>query len=174
VERDRYRAAVYAAEDQLRSTLDRGGRVDFFGSILDVPAQRRFADLASVQNYVDAVLNLPSIATTYPLHDGGVGSLAVRERAGSRRAHYEPGDPGVIAIPLAGLADERWAARESVVLHEVAHHLTWPAVAAAHDHIFCGCLVHLYSQAMSPAAALLLRAALDSAGVPVAEPEVIP
>ena len=35
--------ALYAAEDQWSAVLDRGGVVDFFGSRLDVPLQRREA-----------------------------------------------------------------------------------------------------------------------------------
>ncbi|HAN71376.1 MAG TPA: TIGR04338 family metallohydrolase, partial [Actinobacteria bacterium] len=37
--------AVYAAEDQWSAVLDRGGVVDFFGSRIDVPMQRRFGDV---------------------------------------------------------------------------------------------------------------------------------
>jgi putative metallohydrolase (TIGR04338 family) len=55
------RSAVYSAEDQWSAVLDRGGVVDFFGSRIDVPQQRRFGDLASVRRYVDAVLALPSV-----------------------------------------------------------------------------------------------------------------
>ena len=163
--RDLRRSAVYAAEDQLRSTLERGGRVDFFGSTLDVPAERHFADLASVQSYVDAVLALTPVRTTWP----EAGPVMVRERAGATRAHYEPG--GVIAIPMAGPVGARWAARETVVLHEVAHHLVWNVADAAHGPRFCGALVRLYQHVISPSAALLLRAGFDSAGISLAEPE---
>lgn len=154
----------------MRSTLQRGGRVDFFGSVLDVPAERRFADLASVEAYVRAVLALDGVRRAWP----GVRPPRIRERAGAGRAHYERREPardGVIALPIAGLAEQRWAARETVVLHELAHHLAWAdAGAQAHGADFCGTLVLLYRLALAPQAALLLRAALDGAGVPVAEP----
>ena len=59
-------SAVYAAEDQWSAVLDRGGTVDFFGSRLDAPMQRRFADVASVQAYVDALLARPGVRSAYP------------------------------------------------------------------------------------------------------------
>jgi putative metallohydrolase (TIGR04338 family) len=92
----------------------------------------------------------------------------VRERAGNGRAHYAD---GVIALPLQGLVGERWAARESVVLHELTHHLVahaHPGVAA-HGPEFCGDEVLLVEIVLGPEAALLLRAAFDGAGIPVAE-----
>ncbi len=164
--RDQHRSAVYAAEDQLRSTLERGGPVDFFGSTLDVPAERHFADLPSIQAYVDSVLALTPVVGSWP----DASPVCVRERAGASKAHYEPG--GTIAIPLAGPVQSRWAARESVVLHELAHHLVWSDSDPAHGPRFCGALVRLYQYAISPSAGLLLRAGLDSAGVPLVEPGV--
>lgn len=165
--RDQHRSALYAAEDQLRATLQRGGRVDFFGSSLDIPVERRFADIPSVQSYVDAVLALAPVQATWP----GSRAVRVRERAGTARAHYEPSEQ-VIAVPLSGTGDQRWAARETVVLHELAHHLVWSDAEPAHGPRFCGALVRLYQYAISPSAGLLLRAGLDRSGVPAAEPGV--
>jgi putative metallohydrolase (TIGR04338 family) len=117
-----------------------------------------------VQRYVDAVLGLIGVVTRWP----GVPPVRVRERAGTGRAHYSE---GVIALPLQGLVGERWAARESVVLHELTHHLVahaHPGVAA-HGPEFCGDEVLLVEIALGPEAALLLRAAFDGSGIPVAE-----
>jgi putative metallohydrolase (TIGR04338 family) len=155
---------VYAAEEQWGRQLARGGSVDFFGSPLQLPQERRFADIGAVQRYVDAVMGLIGVITRWP----GVPPVRVRERAGTGRAHYSE---GVIALPLQGLVGERWAARESVVLHELTHHLvahTHPGVAA-HGPEFCGDEVLLVGIALGPEAALLLRAAFDGAGIPVAE-----
>ena len=162
--RDQHRSAVYAAEEQWGRQLARGGSVDFFGSPLQLPQERRFADIGAVQRYVDAVMGLIGVITRWP----GVPPVRVRERAGTGRAHYSE---GVIALPLQGLVGERWAARESVVLHELTHHLvahTHPGVAA-HGPEFCGDEVLLVGIALGPEAALLLRAAFDGAGIPVAE-----
>lgn len=162
--RDRRRSAVYAVEEQWAQQLARGGTVEFFGSLLQVPTERRFADIPSVQRYVDAVLGLIAVVTQWPAAPG----VRVRERAGTGRAHYAD---DVIALPLRGHVGERWAARESVVLHELAHHLvahSRPGVAP-HGPEFCGDLVRLVEIVLGPEAALLLRAGFDGAGIPVAE-----
>jgi putative metallohydrolase (TIGR04338 family) len=155
--------ALYAAEDQWSAVLDRGGTVDFFGSRIDVPVQRRFGDLASVQAYVDAVLALDAVASAYPV----AGPVRVRERSGQRRAHYEPGS-ATIALPLRTL----WAGRESVVLHEVAHHLACSAGVPRdatgqrwHGGEFQAAMCALVTAVLGEQAALLLRAGYDAAGV---------
>lgn len=163
--RDAHRAAVYAAEDQLARALDRiSPTVDFFGSALTLPAERRFADLASIQRYVDAVLAAPDHA--------GCPPVRVRARRGAARATYEavPGG-GVIAIPVDDR--RRWALRETVVLHEIAHHLIAhdPEARAEPPHgpAFCGALLGLVHAVMAPEAALVLRGAFGAAGIPVRE-----
>jgi len=153
--------AVYAAEDQWSAVLDRGGTVDFFGSRIDVPVQRRFGDLASVQAYVDTVLALDVVTTGYPK----AGPVVVRERTGQGRAHYEPGT-GTIAIPLRTL----WAGREAVVLHEIAHHLACsagvePGARRWHGSEYRAAMCGLVAAVLGEEAALLLRAGYDSAGV---------
>jgi putative metallohydrolase (TIGR04338 family) len=147
---DAYRSAVYRAEDQWSALLDRGGRLDFFGTQLDIPMQLRFGDLTAMQTYVDALVPDPP---------------RVRIRKGQTRAHYEPGEC-VIAIPM----EESWAARESVLLHEVAHHL-----AHVHnDHLqhgvqFTGRMLELVETQLGEPAALVLRTGYHEAGalVPV-------
>lgn len=162
--RDQHRSAVYAAEEQWSRQLARGGVVDFFGSPLTVPMERRFADVSSIQSYVDAILGLIGVITQWP----AAPAVRVRERAGTGRAHYAD---DVIAIPLRGVGDQRWAARESVVLHELTHHLiahSQPGVAA-HGPEFRADEVRLVEIVLGPEAALLLRAAFDGAGLPVAD-----
>lgn len=154
--------AVYAAEDQWSAVLDRGGVVDFFGSTVDVPQQRRFADLASVEGYCGGVLARPAVRSAYP----AAGPVHVRERAGQARAHYEPA-AATIAIPLR----ELWAGREAVVLHELAHHLVCSSTAPVsgrvswHGREFCAAMDLLVREMLGDAAALLLRAGYDAAGV---------
>lgn len=143
--------------------LDRGGVVDFFGSRLDVPSQRRFADVLSVQRYVDAVIVRPIVAAAYP----GAGPVRVRERSGQRRAHYAPAE-ATVAIPLRTL----WAGREAVVLHELAHHLACSTGISVergsrrwHGSAYQEAMLLLVGEVLGEAAALLLRAGYDSAGV---------
>jgi putative metallohydrolase (TIGR04338 family) len=156
-------SAVYAAEDQWSAVLDRGGRVDFFGSRLDVPMQRRFGDVASVQAYVDRVLALAAVREAHP----EAGPVVVRERSGQGRAHYEPAT-AIIAIPLRSL----WAGRESVVLHELAHHLACSrgvpperADRRWHGVEYLTAMQLLVREVLGEQAVLLLRAGYDAAGV---------
>jgi putative metallohydrolase (TIGR04338 family) len=153
------RSDVYAAEDQWSAVLDRGGVVDFFGSRLDVPVQRRFGDLASVRRYVDGVLGLTAVVERW-----ASGPVAVRERAGQSKAHYEP-HTQTIAVPMKAL----WAARESVILHEIAHHLRGPAEEDWHGAGFRLTMVELVGMVLGDAAALLLRAGYEESGVHVPE-----
>jgi len=153
-------SAVYAAEDQWSAVLDRGGTVDFFGSRIDVPMQRRFGDLSSVQRYVADVMAHPSLTEAYPL----AGPVTVRERAGQRRAHYEPRS-AVIAIPLRTL----WAGREAVVLHEVAHHLACSTGSVErgprwHGAEYRQAMCDLVAAVLGEPAALLLRAGYEESG----------
>lgn len=168
--RDQHRSAVYSAEDHVGRILERGGVVEFFGSTLTLPIDRRFADIASVQRYVDAVLAVQAD------DDLVVPPVRVRERAGHARAHYEAGIRtgfAVIAVPLHLVDGRRWAARESVVLHEIAHHLcandSLARGESAHGPIFCGRLLALHDRIIGPESALLLRAELTACGVPISE-----
>jgi putative metallohydrolase (TIGR04338 family) len=170
VPRDTHRAAVYAAEDQLGRLLDRAGAgasVEFFGSTLTLPAERRFADLASAQRYADRLLDLGEVRARWPRVPG----VRVRSRAGSRRAHYEDG--GVVALPTER-PDGRWSGRETVLLHELAHHLVAHTPGTgdqpAHGPVFTATLCLLLELAVAPEAAALLRASYDGAGVPVGLP----
>lgn len=146
---DRERAAVYAAEEQWSSILDRGGRIDFFGSTLHIAPQLRFADVPSVQRYVDRVLTRM---------DYRGSELTVRARKGGARAHYSD---GVIALPIQHV----WSGRESVVLHEVAHHLNADK-RPAHGPDFRSCMLTLVECVQSAESALILSTAYREAGLP--------
>ena len=163
---------VYAAEDQWAAVLDRGGVVDFFGSRLDVAPQRRFGDLAAVRTYVSWVLERPPVLAEYP----DAGPVVVRERGGQSRAHYEiaaahsGAATATIAIPMR----DAWAARESVVLHEIAHHLACsravvgpggPGRRQWHGIEFRRTMCRLAEVVLGEPASLLLRAGYEEAGL---------
>jgi len=155
-------SAVYAAEDQWSGILDRGGVVDFFGSRFDVPLQRRFGDIATVQAYVDHVLGQPAVRSAYP----AAGAITVVPTRSRSRAVYRP-ESQSIALPT-----QLWAGRESVVLHEVSHHLACscgiaPARTSGrwHGAEFRGAMDVVVTCMLGEAAALLLRAGYDAAGV---------
>jgi putative metallohydrolase (TIGR04338 family) len=156
-------SAVYGAEHQWSAVLDRGGLVNFHGSHMDLPMQKRFADIPSVQRYVDAVLALDSVREKYP----DAGPIRARERRGQGEAHYEP-STATVAIPM----EDRAFGRESTVLHELAHHLSvsegLPATLRGtrwHGMEFREAMLFLVSVVLGEPAALLLRAGYHSSGI---------
>lgn len=118
--RDTQRARVYRAEDAWADRLDAARRgapmATIGGSRVLLPAERRLGSLETAATYVLRLLALPAVTDV-------VGSLippALRQRRGASRAHWEP--PGTIALPVP-LHGEPWALRETVLLHELAHHV---------------------------------------------------
>lgn len=156
---DRKRSHVYQAEDQFSALMNRGGLVDFFGSQFDVPVQRRFGDIDSVRNYVDSVIELmrgfyPQLSTPF-----------IRVRKGSTRAHYDT-TTNTIAIPVV----DQWALRETVILHECAHHLTWfkfKENVTPHGSEFTSCMLEIVKSVLGDGPALLLRVGYQELGVPI-------
>ena len=117
--RDVQRARVYRAEDAWAARLDaarRGApRAVVAGSSVLLPAERRFGTLGAAEAFCAAVLALPEVAAVADLPPP-----RLRTRRGARRAHWEP--PGTIALPVPAHG-EPWALRETVLLHELAHHV---------------------------------------------------
>lgn len=118
--RDQQRAKVYRAEDAWASRLDaaRQGAVlaTVAGSSVLLPAERRLGSLVAARDYCGQVLALTAVIDAV----GVISPPALRTRRGARAAHWEP--PGVIAVavPVHG---EPWGLRETVLLHELAHHV---------------------------------------------------
>jgi putative metallohydrolase (TIGR04338 family) len=155
-DRDSRRSAAYEVEDRWSSLLDNGGVLDFFGSRLTMPVQRRFGTVDAMQTYVDWVLALPTVMQTY----GTLPTVVVRARAGQSKAHSDPAS-STIAIPL----DARWAARESVLLHEIAHHVMARGTAAWHGSAYASVMLELVTCTLGPEAALVLRTGYEDAGI---------
>lgn len=163
--RDAQRSRVYRAEDAWAARLDAARRgaplATVGGSAVLLPAERRFGTLDSAASYAARVLALPEVRAL-------AGDLAVpelRTRRGQRAAHWEP--PGVIALPLP-THGEPWALRESVLLHELAHHvLSRIGVAAPHAAPFPAVVLLLVEAALGPEAVLALRVDYGREGVEV-------
>jgi putative metallohydrolase (TIGR04338 family) len=153
---------VYAAEEFVRTLFDRAAQhssraIDFFGAQITLPPEARFASVDSVQRYIDSVLALPAVAGRWPDSPG----LAVRQRRAATAAHYENIDgSAVIAVP----ARERWALRELVVLHEVAHHLCGDG-GPAHGPEFVATFCALADAVMGAEAGHVLRVVYAKEGV---------
>jgi putative metallohydrolase (TIGR04338 family) len=163
VTRDDQRALVYGAEQQVLNHVERAGGavVDFFGTQLSLPAERRFCDVAEVQKYVAEV-------TKVLRHEEEFSRLTtptIRHRKGSGCAHYES-ERSVIAMP----SDSPWAMRELIVLHEFAHHVTFSLTpdASAHGDEFVKNYLSLVERFLGPELRLLMFAAMSSQGVKVA------
>jgi putative metallohydrolase (TIGR04338 family) len=160
--RDTQRAKVYAAEEFVRTLFDRAAEhgtraVDFFGTQLTLPPEARFASVASVQRYVDDVLDMAAVRESWP----GRGPLAVRARRGVTAAHYEHADDGAgIAVPDGRTT---WALRELVVLHEVAHHLC--TAEPSHGSEFIATFCDLAGAVMGAEVAHVLRVVFAKEGV---------
>jgi putative metallohydrolase (TIGR04338 family) len=153
--RDGQRSKVYAAEQSARTLFDRaaehGSRVvEFFGTSLTLPPEARFGSVDAVQRYTEQVLAMSAVAERWPVSSQG---LTVRPRRGVQAAHYENRDgAGVIAVPERS---SRWALRELVVLHEIAHHLC--QVDPAHGPEFTATLCDLAEVVMGPEVGHVLR-----------------
>ncbi|WP_099021428.1 TIGR04338 family metallohydrolase [Mycolicibacterium palauense] len=159
--RDTQRAKVYAAEQFVRTLFDRAAEhgqqtVDFFGTSLTLPPEARFGSVEAVRRYVDRVLAMPAVR-----HGWAPAPLAVRPRRGVAAAHYEnTGSTAVVAVPDD---TSRWALRELVVLHEIAHHLS-PA-PPAHGPAFVCTHCELAEVVMGPEVGHVLRVVYAKEGV---------
>lgn len=128
--------------------------MDFFGSQIVAPVQLRFGGIDELRAYVDRVAEVSKVPR-----------VRVRHRKGGTRAHYEIDDHGcAIAVPT----DEPWAMRESVVLHEIAHHICVSNSGNTnHDRSFTTTMLALVEMQLGAEGALLLRTGYLAGGVPV-------
>jgi putative metallohydrolase (TIGR04338 family) len=153
--RDAQRARVYRAEDAWAARLDaaRQGAVlaTVGGSALVLPAERRFGTLGAVEGYCVRVLALPEVTTLA----GALPPPRLRVRRGARSAHWEA--PGVVALPVPPRG-EPWALRETVVLHELAHHVgELGGLSRGHRPPFPAVVLALVRAVLGEEAALALR-----------------
>jgi len=148
---DAQRAQVYAAEALMAKMLERGGPAQVAGSTLTLPIERRFGNLDNVRDYIERL---------HSIFGEGMPMPQVRERKGQAEAHYEWANH-TIAVPLKA----RWALRESVILHEYAHALTWRrdnSPDPGHGPDFQSNLEHLFTEAIGPEAGFMFRYLLQA------------
>ena len=163
--RDAQRARVYRAEDSWAARLDvarRGAALaTVAGSAVLLPSELRFGSLAAASAYAASVVSLPAVVTMA----GQLPPPELRPRRGRRSAHWEP--PGVIALPVPRHG-EPWALRESVLLHELAHHVGETAgLTVGHRAPFPAVLLVLVEAALGAEAAFALRVAYGEERVEV-------
>lgn len=150
---DRHRGAVYWAEDQLAKVMSGPSRrVMLDRRVVELPPQRTLGSIAHAQLFVDQVLARPEVVEAYPRR----GPVTLSPTRGFRKTSYRgrAAGAGEIRIPLPD-GRGRWALAETVLLHEVAHHL---ARAPVHGPAFRAALCRLYRLHLGePAAELLTR-----------------
>ena len=145
---DAQRSRVYSAEKTLQWFYDHpASSHDVGGVVVQLEPEARFASLDSITAYLDRVVSHPAVIAEF----GHRGRIMVRERRGEKMAHYESAT-ATIAVNTSGT---RWALRELVVLHEIAHH--YARTGPAHGTEFTATLTLLIELVMGPQAALALR-----------------
>jgi len=149
---------VYDAEHTLRGYLrhSAGELVNIAGVSLVMPMDARFGgDIRQVDEWASAVAMRE-----------GYGKVKVREGAPSlsKKAYYRA---GTITLPRYNKGP--WAWRQSVVLHELAHHMT---VGHGHDDRFADTLADLLSKYIGHEAGLAYRILLDKNGMKVGKANV--
>ncbi|MXP20332.1 TIGR04338 family metallohydrolase [Gordonia sp. HNM0687] len=162
--RDVGRARFYEAERLVHHMFDRAGSnrtVQLAGTELTLPVEARFASVDSVRDHVARVLQLPGVRARF---DRANRPVIVRERRGHRSAHYQYGSGGDPEIAIPSSSDGRWALRELVVLHEIAHHLDDPG-GPAHGRTFAITLIDLVELVLGPEAGLVYRVVLSDSDV---------
>ncbi|WLP92065.1 TIGR04338 family metallohydrolase [Gordonia sp. NB41Y] len=161
--RDVGRAQMYAAERLVFRMFERAGSartVQIAGTELTLPTEALFGSVDSVRDYVSRVVSMPAVLERFPR--SGV-PVAVRSRGGFRSAEYRRvGGHAEIAIP--DTREGRWALRELVVLHELAHHLD-DGDGPAHGRGFVLTLTELVGTVLGPEAGFVYRVILAESGV---------
>ena len=163
--RDAQRARVYRAEDAWGDRLDAARQgaalATVGGSSLVLPAERRLGSLEAAQCYGVRVLALPAVVGQF----GAVPPPRLRTRRGGARAHWE--SPGTIALPVPRHG-EPWALRETVLLHELAHHVgEKTGRCSGHRPPFPAVLLALVEAVLGSEAAFALRVDYGEHGVGV-------
>jgi putative metallohydrolase (TIGR04338 family) len=156
--RDTQREKVYRAERIFGQMLEQAlqnPQVVVSGSTLTLPPEAKFSSPEAVQGYVDQVLK--HVSTDWL---GDCERVLVRKRKGARRAHYQPADQTIL-VP-----DGHWTIRESVILHELAHHFEY-SDGPAHGPYFVRMLLTLVDSVMGPEAEQLLGILFEDEGVKV-------
>jgi putative metallohydrolase (TIGR04338 family) len=163
--RDTQRSRVYRAEDAWAARLDAARRgatlATVGGSHLLLPAERRFGALETAADYARRVLALPDVVRRL----GRLDPPELRVRSGARAAHWEA--PGTIALPMPRHG-EPWALRETVLLHELAHH-AGESTGRCIGHVppYPAVMLLLVEAAMGPEAELALRVAYGDQSVEI-------
>lgn len=162
--RDAGRSRFYEAERLVFRLFDRAGSartVQLAGTELTLPVEARFGSIDAVRAYTDRVLAMPTVVARFPR---AAEPVTVRARQGYRSAEYRSGAAEVPEIAIPDSADGRWALRELVVLHELAHHLD-DSHGPAHGRGFVLTLTELVGVVLGPEVGFVYRVILADSGI---------
>lgn len=163
---DYQRQKVYDAEQALRRTFDLVSQgadtIEIHNSTVVLPQEVRFGNLDGVQRYIDQVQATEWYNTAFP-RPAQQRRVTVRQRKTAHKAHYEYAGATIAMFDSHMARDPRWAMREVVVLHELAHHVA----RDQHGPEFVGAFLFLIKHAMGPEAWLLAMDAFVSGGVDI-------
>jgi putative metallohydrolase (TIGR04338 family) len=152
--RDTTRQHLYATEDVLRGLFDRAAQgspvVEVEGITLTLPPEGRFASIPSLQEYCDRVCDII-----------GMSRVNVRATSTGDSAAYYLAAGNILAVPNGR---NRWAMRELIVLHELAHKMT-PLRSASHGPEFVANYITLLDRVMAPEASLAARVIYRTSGL---------
>jgi putative metallohydrolase (TIGR04338 family) len=159
--RDSQKSSLYAAERLLWDIFDRCAEhnnpmVEIEHIQLTLPPEGKFADITSIQRRCDQVcdaMNVPHVRVEAH-RNKNIGGDAFYQHLGMR-----------LVVPDGR---KRWAMRELVVLHELAHHVTdcqQPLGLAAHGPEFVANYIRLLETVMAPEAGLAARLVYVAHGV---------
>ncbi|MBD0020602.1 TIGR04338 family metallohydrolase [Gordonia pseudamarae] len=162
--RDSLRSRVYEAEHLAHRMFDRTSSsrlVQLAGASITLPPEARFASVGSVRDYVGRVLEMDVVTEQFTA--AGI-PVAVVERGGHRSAEYRRRPDGSREIAIPTSREGRWALRELVVLHELAHHFD-DSGGPAHGVGFVHTLIALVGSVLGPEAAFVYRVVFADSGV---------
>lgn len=155
--------AAYRAEWNLGSILKNSTEdsrtATVGGATLVVPNEYKFGHIDTIRDYVNRVIDRVNadLGTTFT-------HVTVTEGRSNlcKKAYYRAGQ---ITIPQKGKGE--WAWRQTVVLHEVAHHLT---PGHGHDSVFTGMLAYLFDEFIGAEAGFMYRVLLSHEGINPTQP----
>lgn len=146
------RSRVYEAEWQLRTLLE-SAQATIAGARLVMPVERRFANLDDIQRYCDKVLALNWVRAGWPQ----AGAVTVVRSKTINRAKCGRG-----VMHVNDSYEGKWALRESVILHELSHHLE---PFDAHGPKFRAAFHHLVTEIVGPEAGFALGVLFAESGL---------
>lgn len=151
--RDTQKSALYYAEDLLAKLFDQcvesgNPTVEVEGITLTLPPEAKFGSIASVQTYCDQVCDT--------VQQRRVNVIAARTTHTARYYWFERR----LSVPDGR---DRWAMRELVVLHELAHMMS--PEGPPHGPLFVAAFIDLLTQIMGPPAGLATRLIYSANGI---------